>query len=84
MAPDMTTRNLRGILVSQLVKRTVEDLLDRWAMTVAELTEEFFKAVGPLGGVFTNEAWLLERVPLPMEASSWWTGPELQQCLPLG
>lgn len=39
MAPDMTTHNLRWILVSQLANGTVKDLLGWWAMTIAELIE---------------------------------------------
>lgn len=84
MAPDRMTHNLRWIFVSQLARHTVDYLLDCWAMVVAELIEEFVKVTGPLGRAFTNEAWVLERVPLLMGASSWYTGPELQQCLPLG
>lgn len=71
MALDMMTHNLRWILVSQLARQTVKDLLGRWAMSVAELIEEFIKAADPFGGAFANEAWLLERIPLPIGASSW-------------
>lgn len=70
MPPDMTSHNLRWILVSQLARQTFENLLGWWAIAVPELIEELVKAAIPMGGAFTNEAWLLERAPLPMAASS--------------
>lgn len=71
MAPNMTDHNLQWILVSQLVRQKIENLLGWWAISVSELIEELVKAAGPLGGAFTNGFWLLERAPLPMGASSW-------------
>lgn len=71
MALNMTTHNLRRILVSQMARQTINNLLGWWAMTLAELMEEPKKAAGALGGAFTDEAWLLERAPLPVRPSSW-------------
>lgn len=71
MTPNMTAHNLRWILVSQLARQTVENLLGWWAIAVAELIEELVKAAGSFGGAFTNEAWLLESALPPIGASSW-------------
>lgn len=71
MIPNTTAHNLRWILLSQLARQTVENLLGWWAIAVNELIEELVKAAGPLGGAFTNEARLLESALLPMGASSW-------------
>lgn len=70
-APNMTAHNLQRILVSQLARQKVENSLGWWAIAVAESIAELVKDAVPFGGALTNEAWLLERAPMPMGASSW-------------